>query len=458
MSTYMDEYRSKLISAEQAARLVKSGMVIEYGQFATKPVDFDRALGARAGEENLTDVTVRATGTVLPVPEVVKNDPQHKSFTYGSWYCTAVDRKMGDFGLCIHYPFNYHEANNVGTLSSFQHRWCDIWVAQTTPMDRGGCFNFGLGNSHSYALGSTAKIRIVEVNTNMPRCLGGFEEGIPLDEVDYIIEGSNSPIFVTPPSPAPNEAEQKIAEFIVEEIRDGSCIQLGIGALPNTIGMMLADSDLKDLGVQSEMFCDAFVAMYEAGKITNAKKASDRFKSTYTFCLGQQSTYDYIHDNPRLASCPVQYTNDPARVRLNDRMVSINNILEIDLLSQVCSESKGLRQISGTGGQLDFVIGAFESNEGMSFLAFSSTFKDKDGNLHSRIRPLLTPGGVVTVPRTMVNWVVTEYGKVNMKALSIWERAEALINIAHPDFRDQLIKDAEQMKLWRPTNKIACSA
>ena len=458
MSTYLDEYRSKLISAEEAARLVKSGMVIEYGQFATKPVDFDRALGARAGEENLTDVTIRATGSVLPVPEVVKNDPTHKSFTYGSWYCTAVDRKMSDFGLCVHYPFNYHEANAVGTLPEYRHRWVDIWVAQTTPMDKGGFFNFGLASSHNYAIGSTAGLRIVEVNTCMPRCLGGYEEGIPLEEVDYIIEGSNTPIFATPPAPAPNQAEQRIAEYIVEEVRNGSCIQLGIGALPNTIGMMLANSDLKDLGVQSEMFCDAYVAMYEAGKITNAKKASDRYKSTYTFCLGQQSTYDFLNDNPRLASCPVVYTNDPSRMRANDRMVSINNILEIDLFSQVCSETKGLRQISGTGGQLDFVIGAYESHEGMSFLAFSSTFKDKEGNLHSRIRPMLTPGAVVTVPRTMVQWVVTEYGKVNMKGLSIWERAEALISIAHPDFRDQLIKEAEQMKIWHPSNRIPCSA
>jgi len=458
VSTYLDEYRSKLISAEEAARLVKSGMVIEYGQFATKPVDFDRALGARAGEENLTDVTIRATGSVLPVPEVVKNDPTHKSFTYGSWYCTAVDRKMSDFGLCVHYPFNYHEANAVGTLPEYRHRWVDIWVAQTTPMDKGGFFNFGLASSHNYAIGSTAGLRIVEVNTCMPRCLGGYEEGIPLEEVDYIIEGSNTPIFATPPAPAPNQAEQRIAEYIVEEVRNGSCIQLGIGALPNTIGMMLANSDLKDLGVQSEMFCDAYVAMYEAGKITNAKKASDRYKSTYTFCLGQQSTYDFLNDNPRLASCPVVYTNDPSRMRANDRMVSINNILEIDLFSQVCSETKGLRQISGTGGQLDFVIGAYESHEGMSFLAFSSTFKDKEGNLHSRIRPMLTPGAVVTVPRTMVQWVVTEYGKVNMKGLSIWERAEALISIAHPDFRDQLIKEAEQMKIWHPSNRIPCSA
>ncbi|MGE5418201.1 MAG: acetyl-CoA hydrolase/transferase family protein [Acidobacteriota bacterium] len=454
MSTYMEEYRKKLITAEQAAQLVESGMVVEYGQFATKPVDFDQALGARASDETLNNVTIRATGGVLPVPEVVKNDPQQTTFQYGSWYCTALDRKLSDFGLCVHRPFNYHEANYIGNRDYYRHLWADAWVSQVAPMDSSGFFNFGVANSHSYSMGKNARLRIVEVNPNIPRCLGGFEEGFHISEIDYIVEGSNTPVFALPGSPEPSAAEMKIAEYIVEEVTDGACIQLGIGAMPNTIGMMLAGSDLRDLGIQSEMFCDSFVAMYEAGKITNAKKGVDKYKSTYTFCLGTQKTYDFIHDNPRLASCPVEYTNDPNRIRANDNFVSINNILEIDLLTQICSESKGLRQISGTGGQLDFVIGAYESHNGKSFLAFNSTYKDKDGVLHSRVRPLLTPGAIVTVPRTMVNWVVTEFGKVNVKGLSIWERAEAMISIAHPDFRDELIKEAEQMKIWKPSNKM----
>lgn len=456
VSTLMDEYRKKLITAEQAAQLVKANGIVEYGQFATKPVDFDRALGARAGEEDLYNVAIRATGSVLPLPEVVKNDPQQKSFRYGSWYCTALDRKMADYGLCVHYPFNYHEANGLGYNVDYSERWPDVWCAQVAPMDGAGFFNFGIASSHNRAVAKAAKYRVVEVNTTMPRCLGGWEEGLHISEIDYIVEGTNTPVFSTPPSPPPTKEEERIAELIVDEVRNGACIQLGIGALPNTIGMMLAESDLHDLGIMSEMFCDAFTALYKAGKITNEKKAVDRYKSTYAFCLGTQETYDFMHDNPQLASCPVNYTNDPSRVRLNDDFVSINNILEIDLLTQVCSESKGLRQISGTGGQLDFVIGAFESNRGKSFLAFSSTFKDKEGNLHSRIRPLLTPGATVTVPRTMVHWVVTEYGKVNMKSLSIWERCEALIELAHPNFRDELIKDAEQMKIWRPSNKLIC--
>lgn len=454
MKTYIEQYKSKLITAEQAAKLVESGMVIEYGQFVTKPVDFDQALACRAGETGFSDVTVRVTGGVPPIPAVMSKDPGQKTFRLGSWYFTALDRAFSDKGLCVHYPFNYHEANYVGFWESFKHRQPDVWCAQAASMDQSGFFNFGIANSHSFSHGTSAKIRIVEVNSNIPRCLGGFQEGFHINDVDYIIEGSNSPLFATPPSGDPNEAEKEIARNIVDDIPNGACLQLGIGALPNAIGLMLAESDVHDLGVQSEMFCDAFVAMYEAGKITNKMKTVDRFKSTYTFCLGTQETYQFLDNNPRLASCPVDYTNHPDRIRVNDNFISINNILEIDLLSQVCSESKGLRQISGTGGQLDFVIGSYESRGGKSFLAFTSTYKDKEGNLHSRIRPLLTSGATVTVPRTMVHWIVTEYGKVNLKALNIWERAEAIISLAHPDFRDELVREANRMKIWRPTNRI----
>lgn len=453
LRTYQEEYRRKLVSAEEAAQLVQSNDIIEYGMFATKPVDFDRALGQRAGD-GLQNVSIRATGTVLPVPEVIKCDPEQKSFQYFSWYFTAIDRKAGDYGLACHAPFNYHEATMLAYNPDFQHAWANAWCAQVTPMDRAGCFNFGLGNSHNRGMALNSRIAVVEVNQNMPRCLGGSDEYVHISEIDYIIEGSNQPVFATPPSAEPTASERRIAEQVVEEIVDGACIQLGIGALPNLIGNMIADSDLKELGIQSEMFCDAMVKMYEKGKITNSRKTRDINKSTFSFCLGTQDTYDFLNDNPRCASVAVYDTNSPEAIARNDNVVSINNILEIDLLSQVCSETYGLRQISGTGGQLDFVTGAFHSKGGKSFLAFSSTFTDSEGKMHSRVKPLLTPGAVVTVPRTQVQFIVTEYGKVNMKALSIWGRAEALINIAHPDFRDELLTAAKEMKLWSRTNRI----
>lgn len=453
MSTYWDEYKSKLISAETAAQLVKSGDTVEYGMFATKPIDFDTALGQRAGD-GLENVSIRGTGTVLPVPEVIKNDPEQKSFQYFSWYFTAIDRKAGDYGLACHCPFNYHEATLLAYSPDFSHAWADVWVAQVSPMDPSGCFNFGLGNSHNRGIALNSRIAIVEVNQNMPRCLGGSDEFIHISEIDYIIEGSNQPIFTVPPAPEANYAERQIANYIMGEIPDGACLQLGIGALPNLIGNLIAESDLKELGIQSEMFCDAMVRMYERGKVTNSRKAKDRHKSAYSFCLGSRDTYNFLNENPRCASMAVYDVNSPPAIAANDNAISINNILEIDLFSQICSETHGLRQISGTGGQLDFVEGAFHSKGGKSFLAFSSTFQDKDGNRHSRIKPLLTPGAIVTVPRTVVQYVVSEYGIANLKSLSIWGRAEALIKLAHPDFRDELIRNARELNIWSRTNRI----
>jgi acyl-CoA hydrolase len=454
MSTYLEEYKKKLITAEQAANLVKSNNIVDYGMFATKPVDFDIALGNRVGQ--IENVAIRGTGGVPPFPAVVQNDPEQKSFQYFSWYFTLVDRLLSDQGKCCHLPFNYHEA----TILVYHMRELieikpTVWCAQVTPMDRNGCFNFGLGNSHNRGMGLWADIRIVEVNETMPRCLGGNDEYMHISEVDYIIESKNTPVFATPKMGAPTEEEKKIAEFIVPEIESGSCLQLGIGTLPNLIGEMIAESDVKNLGIQSEMFCDAMVTLYNAGKITNANKAMDVNKSTFSFCLGTKETYDFVHDNPRLASCKVYHTNNPEYIAMHEKFISINNIVEIDLLSQVCSETSGFRQISGTGGQLDFVIGAFHSNKGKSFLAFSSTYKDKKtGEVKSRINPMLTPGSVVTVPRSMVHYVVTEYGMAQLKAKSIWGRAEALINIAHPDFREGLIKSAKDLGLWSKTNRI----
>ncbi len=454
MSTYMDEYKKKLITAEQAAQLVQSGDIVDYGAFATKPVDFDVALAQRAGE-GLENVSMRFIGSVLPIPEVLLKDPEQKTFQCFSWYFTALDRKAGDLGLVAHLPFNYHEATMLAYSQDYQHKMPHVWVCQATPMDNSGCFNFGLGNSHLRGTALSAKRAVVvEVNENMPLCLGGSDEYLHISEIDYVIEGSNTPIFTLPQMPEATPEEKKIAELIVSEIPNGACLQLGIGSLPNTIGNLIADSDLRDMGVQSEMFCDAFTKLYKAGKITNAKKARDINKSAFSFCLGTQETYDFIDGNPRCASYTVDYTNNPVNVALNDNMIAINNIMEVDLLSQVCSETFGLRQISGTGGQLDFVTGAFHSKGGKAFLAFASTYKDKEGKMYSRIKPLLTPGSVVTVPRTVVHYLVTEYGMVNMKATSVWGRAEALINIAHPQFRDELLNAAKEMKLWSKTNRI----
>jgi acyl-CoA hydrolase len=298
-----------------------------------------------------------------------------------------------------------------------------------------------------------AKTFIVEVNANMPRCLGGGQECIHISQVDMIIEGQNHPILVLPAAP-PSEVDTKIAEHILARLYDGNCIQLGIGGVPNAVGTMIAKSDLKDLGVHTEMYVDAYYEMVKAGKITGSKKNLDRFKQVYSFAMGSAELYEYINDNPGLASYNVDYTNNPVVIAQIDNFVSINACVEVDLFGQVCSESVGYRHLSGTGGQLDFVEGAYKSKGGQSFVCMPSTIKKKDGSIDSKIQATLTPGAIVTDPRTAVHMLVTEYGIAYMKGRSTWQRSEALINIAHPDFRDQLIKDAQTMKIWRKSNKI----
>ena len=451
----MERYREKVITAEQAAALVKSGMLIDYPSWMCSTVRFDEALGKRAGEPGLEHVTIRGGSAMTAPPSIVAQDPEGKTFTYGSRYFSGIDRKLSRSPSGIaYYVNNYHEQPSWCTREDMRHKWPDIFVVQTCPMDNNGFFNFGISNSYHRASIEGAKIVIVEINENLPRVFGGFGEGLTLDEVDYIIDDGPTPLPLTPPAGPPTPEEQKIVDLIVPEIRDGSCLQLGIGGMPNAIGTALANSDLKDLGVHTEMFCEAFMSLHKAGKITNRNKTLNKYKSCFTFALGSQELVDFMRDNPLIASAPCDYVNNFDVIRSNPRMVSINNCVEVDLMTQVCSESTGYHQISGSGGQLDFANAAYESEEGQSFIAFTSTYTDKAGKVHSRIRPTLTPGGIVSTPRTHVHWLVTEYGKINVKAMSNWERTEALISIAHPDFRDELIREAEAMGLWHPSNKI----
>lgn len=443
----IQEYREKLTTPEKAVSVVKSGDWIDYGWCCGTPCALDKALADRA--EELEDVKVRG-GILLWEPEIFKVKDTAAHFTWNSWHMSGIERKAVDRGFSFYIPMRFSEIPKY-YREHISH--VDVVMIQVTPMDKYGYFNFGPNASHLSALCDVADTIIVEVNEKMPRCLGGFEEGIHISDVDYIVEGDNPEIGELGAGAPPTEVDEKVAKLIIDEIPNGACLQMGIGAMPNAVGAMIADSDLKDLGVHTEMYIDAFVDIAKNGKITGLKKSLDKGRQTYAFAAGTKKLYDYIDDNPECMSAPIDYTNSIERIAAIDNFISINNVVDIDLYGQVNAESAGTRHISGSGGQLDFVLGAYLSEGGKSFLCCSSTFKSKDGKVHSRIRPTLAEGSVVTDTRTSAHYIVTEYGKVCLKGMSTWERAEALINIAHPDFRDELIKEAEKMKIWRKSNK-----
>lgn len=447
--SYLDAYQSKLVSAETAAAVVKSGDWVDYGWCVTTPVAFDAALAKRLPE--LHDVSFRG-GILCWEPEIFKIEHPEEHFTWNSWHMSGIERKACGRGFGFYSPMRYSE------LPRFYRDGAnptDVVVTQVAPMDEHGYFNFGPSASHLADMCSVAKKVIVEVNQNMPRCLGGFGEGIHVDQVDMIIEGSNPPLGVVGAGAPPTEVDQAVANLIVPLIPNGACLQLGIGGMPNTIGAEIAKSDLRDLGVHTEMYVDAFVDIANAGKITGACKNLDRGRQVYAFGAGTQKLYDYLDNNPACMSAPVDYTNDVRTIAQLDNFVSINNAVDIDLFGQVNAESAGIRAISGAGGQQDFVLGAYLSKGGKSFICMSSTFTNKrTGEVKSRIKATLDQGSIVTDTRSNVMYVVTEYGMVNLKGLTAWQRAEGLIGIAHPDFREQLEKDAQNMGIWRRSNRI----
>lgn len=439
-------YNSKSTTPEKAVELVKSGDWVEYSHFGMAPQVLDAALADRASE--LMDVKIRAC-TTLFVPKVVEVDPERKHFVYSSWHFSGVERRLHDRGLCNYVPFLFHEAPRLYR----EYAQPDVAFIAVAPMDEYGYFNVGVANDFTKAIADKSKKVVLEVNSQAPVCLGGCNESIHISQVDAIVETSWA--IPTTPSAKISKVDEAIAKLVLEEIRDGACLQLGIGAMPNAVGAMIAESDLKDLGVHTEMLADSYIDMYEAGRISGNNKNIDRGKMVYTFAMGSEKMYEFMHLNPACASYDVGYTNDPSIISLNDKVVAINNAIEVDLYGQVCSESSGIRHISGTGGQFDFIFGGFRSKGGKGLICLSSTFTDREGNLVSRIRPTLTLGAIVTVPRTVTEYIITEHGKASLKGKSTWERSEALISIADPTFRDELIKEAEKMGIWVKSNKIA---
>ena len=443
---YQALYQQKLTTPEQAVKAVKSGDWVDYGWCTNHPVALDRALAARKDE--LTDVKVRG-GVTMWMPEIAKADDAGDHFTWNSWHCSGVDRKIIGKGMGFFAPMRYSE------LPRFyrENVSVDVAMIQVTPMDSHGNFSYALAASHLADMLDKAKTIIVEVNQNLPWVYGLTGCEINIADVDYVVEGDNPAVAQLGGGGEPTDVDRAVAKLIVEQIPNGACLQLGIGGMPNTVGSMIAQSDLKDLGVHTEMYVDGFVDMALAGKLTGRNKGLDKGRQVYAFAAGTQKLYDYVDRNPAVMAAPVDYTNDVRVLAQLDNFISINNAIDMDLFGQVNAESAGLKHISGTGGQLDFVMGAYLSNGGKSFICMSSTVTGKDGSVKSRIVPTLTPGSIATDPRSCVQYIVTEHGMINLKGLSTWERAEAIISIADPQFREQLIQDAEKMGIWRRSSK-----
>lgn len=444
---FTQEYKQKLVTADEAVKTVRSGDWVDYGWCTNTAESLDKALAKRTDE--LTDVNVRG-GILFKLPAIFEREDAGEHFTWNSWHMSGVERHLINRGCAYYAPIRYSELPRYYRDSATPSR---VAMFQVAPMDAHGYFNFGPSASHLGAMCERAEVIIVEVNENMPRCLGGTECGIHISDVTYIVEGENPPIGELGAGGPATDVDKTVAKLIVDEIPNGACLQLGIGGMPNAVGSLIAESDLKDLGVHTEMYVDAFVDIAKSGKINGSKKQIDRFRQTYAFGAGTKKMYDYMDDNPELMSAPVDYTNDIRSISAIDNFISINNAVDLDLFGQVNAETAGIKHISGAGGQLDFVLGAYLSNGGKSFICCSSTFKTKDGQLKSRILPILNPGSVVTDTRANIHYLVTEYGKVNLKGLSTWQKAEAIISVAHPDFRDELIKEAEKMHIWRRSNK-----
>lgn len=429
---------ARLISAAEAAGLVRPGMWLDYGVSLCQPDAFDRALAAR--KSDLENVKIRSCLSMKP-RAVVEADPEGRHFVWFSWHFSALDRKMHDAGRCVYIPLN------LGEVPDYYRRFLppvDLVVLKTCPKDEHGYFNFGVTNIWHRAIVECAKTVIVEVDARHVYAYGEGN-GVHESEVDYIVAGDGEAAPELP-NPAPGEIDRAIAARIAAEVEDGACIQVGIGGLANAVCCLLAESGPRDLGVHTEMLTDGIAELYRAGRVTGLKKKLNPGKLVYTFALGSAAMYSMAERNSDFLCCPVDYTNSPEMIARNDRVVSINGTTQIDLQGQAASESDGFRHISGTGGQLQFVRGAYASKGGKSFLCLPSVY-EKRGERRSRIVVSLTPGNVVTTPRSDVMYVATEYGMVNLKGKSVAERARALISIAHPDFRECLERQAHENRL-----------
>ncbi len=422
-------------TAEDAAALVQSGDILDYGITLNQPDAFDRALAARRGE--LRDITIRNCLSMRP-RAVLEADPEGAVFTNFNWHFSGYDRKKHDAGLTHYIPCN------LGEIPDYYRRFIDrvdIAVLKAAPMDGQGCYNLGPTSLWHRAVIERAKTLIIEVSPSLPRVFGSDNQ-VHHNDVDVVIEGDATPVPELP-NTVPTEVDRAVARLIAGQVEDGACLQIGIGGMPNAVCALLLESGIRNMGIHSEMLNDGLVDLYRAGRITGSAKALDIGRIAYSFALGTKKLYDTVAENADFICHPVDYTNMPDVIARNPKAIAINNTTQIDMQGQAASESDGFRHISGTGGQLQFVRGAYASPGGKSFICLASTY-EKHGERRSRIVTALTPGNIVTTPRSDMMYVVTEFGIANLKGKSVPERARAIIGLAHPDYREGLERTARE--------------
>ncbi|RMG83528.1 MAG: acetyl-CoA hydrolase/transferase family protein [Chloroflexi bacterium] len=422
------DWVSRKISAEDAAAKVKSGQRVFLTGNCSTPQVFLQALCDRCDE--LRDVEVVQLLDLGPSGYITPEIAEH--IRINSLFISPNVRKAVNEGLADFTPVFLSE---IPLLFRTGRMPLDVAVIHVSPPDEHGFCSYGVEVGVTKTAAEHAGIVIAEVNPNMPRTLG--DSFIHKNQIDYWIEVDYELPEVMPPPPS--EVQDRIAQHIADLIPNGATLQMGIGGIPDAVLRRLTNH--RDLGIHTELFSDGVMEMIEAGIITNARKTLLPGKVVAGFVIGTRKLYRYIHDNPIFELRPTEFVNDPFIVARNDRMVSINSALEVDITGQVCADSIGPRFYSGVGGQLDFVRGAARSKDGMTFIALPSTAK---GGTLSRIVPSLKPGAGVTTTRNDVRFVVTEFGVADLWGRSIKERVYALVNIAHPDFREELLRYAHE--------------
>lgn len=424
---YEKEYLQKLRTPEEAASIVNSGDYLCFPICAGEPTLFVKALAARKHE--LEGVVVNQQHHLCPDYLTEDSIPHIK---VNSWFTSHVSRKAVQNGWADFVPNYFHEVPKL-----LRECWpIDVAGTVVSPMDEHGYFTCSLSVAYTMEAIKKAKRVVVQVNPNAPRTYGNCH--IHISEIDCIIE-CDDPI-VELKIPPVSQVEESIGAYIAELIENGSTLQLGIGGIPNAVCKALLNK--KDLGIHTEMFTDGMVDLMLSGAVNNSKKTILPGKTLGTFALGTTRLYEFMNDNPIIEMHPVDFTNDPYNIGKNDNVVAINATIEVDLLGQCCSESLGHVQWSGTGGQADFVRGANISRGGKSFITTASTAKN--GTVSS-IVPTLKPGASVTTNKNDVDHVVTEFGVAKLRGQTARQRALNLINIAHPDFREELMAEARRM-------------